>query len=187
MRKLSVIIASTRPGRIGLPVGTWFLDRATQHGKFAVELIDLGGERALPLLDEPRHPRLQQYERDHTRAWSATVRASDAFVFVTPEYNYGSPPGLINALDYLFQEWAYKPAGFVSYGGLSGGMRSVQMTKLVLATLKVVPLPEAVNIPMVTQHLEGGVFRGNESHEKAAVVMLDELLRWADVLAPMRA
>jgi NAD(P)H-dependent FMN reductase len=185
MRKLSAIIASTRPGRVGLPVGKWFFERATQHGKFAVELIDLG-ELALPLLDEPKHPRLQQYEREHTRAWSAKVRASDAFVFITPEYNYGSPPGLINALDYLFHEWAYKPAGFVSYGGMSGGMRSVQMSKLVLATLKVVPLPEAVNIPMVAQHLEAGVFRGTEAHDKAAVVMLDELLRWTEALATLR-
>jgi NAD(P)H-dependent FMN reductase len=186
MRKLSVIIGSTRPGRVGLPVGKWFFERATQHGKFAVELIDLG-ELGLPLMDEPKHPRLGQYERDHTRAWSAKVRASDAFVFVTPEYNYGSAPGLLNALDYLFHEWSYKPAGFVSYGGLSGGTRSVQMTKLVLTTFKVVPLPEAVNIPMVAQHLEGGVFQATETHDKAAVVMLDELLRWADVLATMRA
>jgi NAD(P)H-dependent FMN reductase len=187
MPKLSVIITSTRPGRAGLPIGQWFFERAKGHGKFDVELIDLK-ERSLPLLDEPKHPRLGQYEHEHTRAWSATVRASDAFVFVTPEYNYGSPPALINALDYLFHEWAYKPAGFVSYGGLSGGTRSVQMTKQVLMTLKVVPLPEAVNVSFFSKLMDpSGTFLGSEALEKSATTMLDELHRWEQALLTLRA
>jgi hypothetical protein len=28
MSKLSVIIGSTRPGRLGLPIGQWFFERA---------------------------------------------------------------------------------------------------------------------------------------------------------------
>jgi NAD(P)H-dependent FMN reductase len=186
MAKLSVVICSTRPGRSGLPIARWFVDRATQHGRFDVELVDLL-EVGLPLMDEPKHPRLGQYEREHTKAWSAKVRASDAFVFVTPEYNYGAPPALINALDYLFHEWSYKAAGFVSYGGLSGGTRSVQMTKQVLGTLKLVALPEAVNIPFVSQHIDPQVgFRATDTHDKAAVVMLDELLRWTGALQVLR-
>ena len=97
MPKLAVVIASTRPGRVGWPVGQWFLDRARAHGKFEVELIDLK-ELNLPHLDEPKHPRLQQYEHAHTKAWSKTVSQTDTFVFVTPEYNYGMPPALLNAL-----------------------------------------------------------------------------------------
>ena len=150
MPKLSVVVASTRPGRIGLPVAEWFVERAKAHGKFDVDLVDLK-EQNLPLLDEPKHPRFQEYEHAHTKAWSAKVRGSDAFVFVTPEYNYASPPALLNALDYLVHEWAYKPAGFVSYGGPSGGVRSVQMTKLLLTSLKIVPIPEAVAIPLVVK------------------------------------
>ena len=101
----------------------------------------------LPLLDEPEHPRLQHYRHDYTKAWSATVQRADAYVFVTPEYNHGAPPVLINALDRVFVEWNYKPAGFVSYGGVSAGTRSVVMTKTVLTGLKMVPILEAVNIP----------------------------------------
>src|SRR5713226_9805342 len=130
MPKLSVVIASTRPGRAGLPIGEWFFARAQAHGGFDVQLVDLK-EVDLPLLDEPKHPRLRDYQHEHTKKWSALVGGSDAFVFVTPEYNFSSPPALLNAIDYLFHEWAYKPAGFVSYGGVSGGIRSVQMTKLV--------------------------------------------------------
>lgn len=187
MPHLAIVIASTRPDRIGLPVGQWFFERARRHGKFEVELLDLK-EQNLPLVDEPRHPRLGQYEHAHTRAWSARVAAADAFVFVTPEYNYGAAPSLINALDYLFLEWHYKPVGFVSYGGVSGGMRSVQMTKMVVTSLRMMPIPEAVSIPMVTQHLdENRAFKGGDSFDKAGAAMLDELARWAGALKGLRS
>jgi NAD(P)H-dependent FMN reductase len=186
MPRLHVIIASTRPGRAGLPIGTWFHGFAARDGRFDVTLVDLA-QVNLPLIDEPAHPRLRQYQHAHTKAWSATVAAADAFVFVTPEYNYGSAPALINALDYLFHEWHYKPAGFVSYGGVSGGIRSVQMTKQILPTLRMMALPEAVAIPFFSQHLADGVFKAAEAHEKAATAMLDELLRWSGALATLRA
>lgn len=182
---LGVVVCSTRPGRAGAPIAQWFLDRARAHGKFGVELVDLATV-ALPIFDEPKHPRFGDYQHEHTKAWSRTVRGLDAFVFVTPEYNYGSPPALVNALHYLFAEWACKAAGFVSYGGLSGGTRSVQMTKQFLTTLKVMPLPEAVNIPFFTQHLHEGVFTGTEAMEKSAAGMLDELHRWSEALRPLR-
>jgi len=187
MLKLLVVIVSTRPGRVGLPVGTWFFGHAKQHARFDVELVDLK-ELALPFLDEPKHPRFRTYEHDHTKAWSATVDAADAFVFVTPEYNFGVPAPLVNALDYLFVEWGYKPAAFVSYGGMSGGVRSVQMAKQLLTTLKVMPLPEAVAIPMVAQHLDKatGAFQPAEPHVKSASDTLDELHRWATALKTMR-
>jgi NAD(P)H-dependent FMN reductase len=187
MLKLQVIVVSTREGRKGPYVAGWFLERARAHGKFDVEKIDLA-EIDLPLVDEPNHPRLRKYEHEHTRAWSATVDRADAYVFVTPEYNYSAPPSLINALDYLVHEWAYKPAGFVSYGGVSAGLRSVQMAKQTLTALKVMPMVEAVSIPFFQQHIdeERGTFDPGEVQAKAAEVMLNELLRWAEALKPLR-
>jgi NAD(P)H-dependent FMN reductase len=186
MPKLSVVVGSTRPNRAGLPIAQWFFGRAKAHGAFDVDLVDLK-EVGLPLIDEPRHPRLRDYEHEHTRRWSAIVDASDAFVFVTPEYNFSAPPALLNALDYLFHEWAYKPAGFVSYGGVSGGMRSVQMTKLLLTSLKIVPLPEAVSIVFFQQLMApNGAFLGSEPLEKAATTMLEELHRWSGALKSLR-
>ncbi len=105
MLKLGVVIASTRPGRVGPSVARWFEERARVHGKFEVQLVDLQ-EVNLPVFDEPNHPRLAKYERAHSKAWSATVKGLDAFAFVTPEYNYGPPPALLNALNFLFHEWA---------------------------------------------------------------------------------
>lgn len=184
--KLHVVVTSTRPGRVGLPIGTWFFDHARKHGRFDCALVDLK-ELNLPLLDEPTHPRLKQYEQAHTKAWSEIVHAADAFVFVTPEYNFSSPPSLINALDYLFHEWHYKPAAFVSYGGASGGLRSVQMSKLVLTALKMMPIPEAVHVPFFANHVKDGVFTPTEAMEKSATATLDELHEWATALAPMRS
>ena len=66
-------------------------------------------------------PAAEPITKAHTKAWSARVDAADAFVFVTPEYNYGVPAALKNAIDYLNTEWAYKPVGFVSYGGIFAG------------------------------------------------------------------
>jgi len=186
MLNLKVVLTSTRPGRANLPVGNWFLEQARAHGRFAVELVDLL-ELALPPLDEPEHPRFARYRHAHTLRWSALVASADAFVFITPEYNYGMPPALLNAIDYLFHEWAYKPAGFVSYGGISGGTRSVQMSKSVLTTLKMMPIPEAVTLPLYLQMMKDGVFEPPESAHKSAQSLLDELERWASALKPMRA
>ncbi len=186
MPKLNVIAASTRPGRVGYPVAQWFVRLAQEHGGFDVELVDLA-ELELPMLDEPHHPRLGTYVHEHTKAWSASVDAADAFVFVTPEYNFGMSAALKNAIDYLHNEWQYKPVGFVSYGGVSAGTRAVQMTKQVVTTLKMTPVTEAVAIPFVSQFLDAeGVIRPNEIMESSAKAMLDELLRYSVALRPLR-
>jgi NAD(P)H-dependent FMN reductase len=187
MPKLCVIVGSTRPNRAGFSIAEWFVRQASAHGGFDVEIADLK-EIGLPLVDEPKHPRFRDYQHEHTRKWSAIVDAADAFAFVTPEYNYSAAPALINAIDYLFHEWSYKPAGFVSYGGASGGMRAVQMTKMLLTSLKVVPLPEAVSISFFLQLMDAsGVFQGSEALEKSAVTMLGELVRWSGALKALRA
>jgi NAD(P)H-dependent FMN reductase len=186
MPKLTVILGSIREGRVGEPVTSWFVDKAKAHGKFDVQVADLK-ELNLPLLNEPHHPRLKKYVHESTKNWSAIVGGSDAFVFVMPEYNYTTAPALVNALDTVFHEWSYKPVGFVSYGGVSGGMRAVQTTKLMITSFKMVPMLEAVNIPFVQQLIENGVFKSNETHDKAAPVMLDELYRWSEALKVLRA
>ena len=187
MPKLLIIIASTRPGRVGLPVAEWFMERAREHAGFDLELVDLA-VLDLPLLDEPAHPRLRQYTKEHTRAWSGIVDSADAVVMVTAEYNYGYPAALKNAIDYLHHEWRHKPVGFVSYGGVAAGTRSVQQLKQVVTALSLLPVQASVNIPFVAQFLgDDRVVRGNDVMEQAARDMLDELGRLAAALAPLRA
>jgi NAD(P)H-dependent FMN reductase len=183
---LQIIIASTRPGRVGLPVAEWFQEQALEHGGFEIEVVDLANLN-LPFMDEPRHPRFRKYEHEHTKDWSRKVEAADAFVFVMPEYNFGFNAPLKNAIDYLHFEWQYKPVGFVSYGGGSAGTRAVQMIKQVVTALKMVPVPEAVSIPFVTQFLnDERRMEANETMVTAARTMLDELQRLEGALEPLR-
>lgn len=187
MPKLCVVAVSTRPGRAGFPLSRWIFERARAHGGFDVELVDLKEEN-LPMFDEPRHPRLRQYEHEHTRRWSAKVDAADAFVFVTPEYDHGAPPSLVNALVYLAHEWAHKPVGFVSYGGPAGGIRAVQMVKPMMTALKMVVLLESVMAPLFAERIDDqGVFHATELQEAGAKTMLDALVKWTTALAAMRA
>lgn len=184
--KLHIIIASTRPGRVGPKFATWFQQAALEHGGFEPVLVDLADFK-LPVFDEPNHPRMRQYVHEHTKRWSASVDAADAFVFVMPEYNFNVSPALFNALQYLVLEWAYKPASFVSYAYVSGGLRGVQALKPLLTSLKVVPLVEQVVVPNFPQYLDAdGVFKPDELHVAGAKATLDELLRWAKALAPLR-
>lgn len=186
MPTLQVIIASTRPGRAGLPIAEWFSAAARRHGAFELDVVDLL-ELDLPFLDEPNHPRLRQYTKQHTWDWSARAEAADAFVFVMPEYNFGFNAPLKNALDFLHGEWAYKPVGFVSYGGVAAGTRAVQMIKQVVTSLRMTPVFDAVYVPFFRQFMdEAGVVRANETMETAATAMLDELVRLERALRPLR-
>jgi NAD(P)H-dependent FMN reductase len=183
---LQIIIASTRPGRVGLPVAQWFAEFAGRQGAFDVELVDLA-DVALPLFDEPNHPLARQYLHPHTIAWSETVSRADAFVFVMPEYNHSFNAALKNALDYLHAEWNYKPVGFVSYGGVAAGTRAMTALKPVVAALRMTPVVEAVNIPFVAQFVnDEGRFVPNEQLELGAAGMLAELAKLDGVLRPLR-
>lgn len=187
MPKLNVIICSTRPGRVGPAVARWFHGYAKTHGKFDAELVDLADFK-LPLYDEPKHPRLKDYRHEHTKRWSLSVASADAYAFVAPEYNYSPTPALVNALDFVFHEWACKPAGIVSYGGVSGGLRAGQAIKLQLCALNIMPIMQGVPIPAVGSLIdkETGAFKTNDLIDASARTMLDELVRWAEALKPMR-
>ncbi|BCJ47876.1 FMN reductase [Actinoplanes ianthinogenes] len=182
-----MLTTSTRPGALGPAVGRWLIDaitpRAAQLGAelVPVALSDLG----LPFLDEEEHPSSGVYRNDHTRRWSEIVDAADGFIVLTPEYNFGMPATLKNALDYLSREWAWKPMGFVSYGNTSAGTRSVQHAKQVVTTLRLVPLGATVAI-RIGDATENGRLRPDAGRDRAGVRLLDELVRVAQALRPMR-
>ena len=186
MYNLKIIIASTRPGRKGPALANWIFEVAKKHTEFSVELLDLA-EINLPFLDEPNHPRFQKYTKEHTKKWSATIESADAFIFVTPEYNYGYPAALKNAIDFLNNEWLYKPVAFVSYGGIAAGTRSMQALKQVITALSMVPVVTAVNVPFFTKYIdEQNKFNADEGINTTAEGMFKELLKWTETLHQMR-
>jgi NAD(P)H-dependent FMN reductase len=185
MPHIQIIVGSTRPGRIGLAIARWLAAIAETRTDATYELIDLA-EVALPLMDEPRHPRHADYEHDHTKRWSEIVSRADGYVFVTPEYNHSYPASLKNALDYLHNEWRYKPVGFVSYGGIAAGTRAVQHLKTVLNAFQMIPVNEGVNIPLVLSLFDAQkVFDPGKGIQDAASLMLDRLTFWALHQAPI--
>lgn len=186
MHQLKIITSTTRPTSKGIAVARWILERALKDESFETELLELASIN-LPFLNEPEHPRLQRYVHNHTKQWSEKINGSDAFIIVLGEYNYGMPAPIKNAIDYLVHEWKYKPVAFVSYGGVSGGIRSLQMIKQVVTGLNMMPLAEAVNVPFFTKHFnDHGVFAPEKVQEDAATTMLKELARWATAMKRMR-
>ena len=182
---LQILTCSTRPGRIGPHITTWLAAEARRHAIAEIEVIDLA-DFALPVFDEPKHPRFQQYEHEHTKRWSQSVARADGFVFVTPEYNYGPPPSLVNAMNYLNREWHYKPVAFASYGGISGGLRAVEAAKQLATTLRMVPVLEAVVAPLVATQITPAGFQASQVQVDAVRPMLAELVRVAQALRPLR-
>jgi NAD(P)H-dependent FMN reductase len=134
---IGVIVASQRSPRVGLQIASFVL-RTLQPCAAAsglhLQLIDLATWQ-LPLFDEPLIPSQVHsstgYAHAHSRAWSAEVTAHAAFVFVTPQYNWGYPASVKNAIDYLFHEWAGKPTAVVSYGS-RGGIKAAEQLRQVL-------------------------------------------------------
>lgn len=156
--KIAAVVTSTRPTRHGPVLGRWVHSELTGRGDLDLTVVDLAAV-ALPLLDEPHPPADRNYTKDHTKNWSDIVDGADGFIFITPEYNRSMPASLKNALDFLFWEWQYKPVGFVSYsGGVSGGTRAVEMTKQVVTTLGMLPVPEMVNLPRIDSLIDRTIF-----------------------------
>jgi NAD(P)H-dependent FMN reductase len=124
-RRIAVIIGSTRPTRICAGIAAWARDAIADGSALSYELLDLA-ELALPFLDEPLKAALHVYEHEHTRAWSRLIESYDGFMFVFPQYNWGYPGVLKNALDYLYDEWHGKPASFATYGTRGGSKAAAQ-------------------------------------------------------------
>jgi NAD(P)H-dependent FMN reductase len=181
-----IIVGSVRPGRVGLPIAEWVRSEAEKSGDFDIDFVDLA-ELALPFMDEPAHPRLQQYTKSHTIAWSERVAKADAFLLVTPEYNYSYSPALKNALDFLNQEWWMKPVGFVSYGGVSSGTRGVVALLPTIIALGLVRVGANVELTFGGKQVVDGVFRAEEKETAIIGHELAELARLGEGLKPLRS
>ncbi len=182
---LQIIIGSTRPVRAGEPIARWVAQRATDHGGFSVELIDLR-DVDLPLLDEPHQPSQGNYTHDHSRRWAERVAPGDAVIFVVPEYNHSYNAATKNALDYLYAEWRFKAVGIVCYGGGARGTRAAQHLKPVLAALKMVHAGD-VAIGLAEAPVAEGVFSPTPMLTRSLDSLLDDIERWVPHLREIRA
>lgn len=186
MLKVAIILGSTRPGRNGEAVARWVYNIAKKRSNDETEFeyVDIK-DFNLPLLDEPIPPSQGQYSKDHTKEWSTKIDSFDAFIFVTTEYNHGIPGALKNAIDFLYREWNNKAAGFVSYGG-TGGIRSVEHLRLVMAELQVADVRAQVALSLYTDFENFKTFKPASYQEQALNTMLDQLISWGTALKALR-
>lgn len=183
MIKLAVIVGSTRRGRFAPVVANWFTDHAKQRDDLSVDVLDLDD------LDLP--DRLHGFGEEpapEVALVSPRLRDADAFVVITPEYNHSFPAPLKSAIDWHFTEWQAKPVGFVSYGGVGGGLRAVEQLRQVFAELHAVTVRETVSFHGAWSRFDdAGVPVDAAEVEKAAGKLLDQLVWWGVALAEARA
>jgi NAD(P)H-dependent FMN reductase len=191
MTIISVIIGSTRQGRFSEKPAQWILQQLRKRDGIEARLLDLR-DFPMPFFDQavpPAMPGRAPYEHEVVKRWTAAIAASDGFVFVTPEYNYGPPAVLKNALDWVYPEWNRKAAAFVSYGSALGA-RGVQQLRQTAIELQLAPVRSSVHIPVATlwAHFQGGdVNKGLAELETSAQTMIDDLLWWTAALKAARA
>jgi NAD(P)H-dependent FMN reductase len=150
--RVAVIIGGTRPTRITPGIAEWVRSVAQRDGALTYELVDLA-EVGLPFLDERRMGALGHYEHEHTRAWSATVNSIDGFVFVFPQYNWGYPAVVKNALDFLYTEWRDKPTSYLTFG-TRGGSRAAEQFHVILRGLGMHELDQHIEAVITKDDLD---------------------------------
>jgi NAD(P)H-dependent FMN reductase len=191
MSVISVVVGSVRQGRFAEKPAKWIFELLKKRNGVEARWLDLL-DFPMPFFDQPISPGMPgrpPYEHPIVMKWTAAIAASDGFIFVTPEYNYGPPAVLKNALDWVYPEWNRKAAAFVSYGS-TGGARSVQQLRLSLIELQVVPVRFSVHVPVATlyAHFQGGdVDKGLHELDSAANTMLDHLVWWTEALRAARS
>ena len=190
MTAISVIVGSTRPGRFSEKPAQWIFRHLEKRAEVEARLLDLR-DFPLPFFDQPIPPAMPgraPYEHEVVRRWTAEIARSDAFIIVSPEYNYGPPAVLKNALDWVYAEWNRKAVGFVSYGSALGA-RGVLQLRATAIELQLAPVRSVVHIPTAAlwTHFNGGNVEGElEELAGQAGVLIDDLLWWASALKSAR-
>ncbi|OAK51006.1 NADPH-dependent FMN reductase [Rhodococcoides kyotonense] len=174
--KLAVIVASVRPERVGPVVADWFLGRVAETPGFAATTLDL---RDFDLPVDLRSSAAGE-------KFAAAIDAADAFVVVTPEYNHGYPASLKTALDSVKYEWRGKPIGFVSYGGMAGGLRATEQLRQVVAELHMVSVRTSVGFHRVKKAFDAHGRTTDAVALDASATMLEQVRWWATAARAIR-
>ncbi|MEU6154071.1 NAD(P)H-dependent oxidoreductase [Actinosynnema sp. NPDC047251] len=180
--KLAVIVGSTRKGRFAPVVANWFAEQAGQREDLAVDVLDLADVGLPDVLNG-----FGEEPADEVKVVSPRLAGADAFVVVTPEYNHSFPAPLKNAIDWHYTEWQAKPVGFVSYGGVGGGLRAVEQLRQVFAELHAVTVRDTVSFHGAWSRFDDdGEPLDPEGVNGAAKTMIDQLVWWGAALREAR-
>lgn len=171
--KIAIIYGSNRDGRLCDAVATWVQQQVSAYADFfEIELID-------PTQLQLPHTLEESEER---KAYADRIDSADAFIVITPEYNHSFPAVLKHLIDLVHAEWAAKPVAFVSYGGISGGLRAVEQLRLVFAELHAVGIRETVSFADIWEQLDNGQLNATTQARRSMNTLLNRLYWWADAL-----
>ncbi|WP_329277188.1 NADPH-dependent FMN reductase [Streptomyces sp. NBC_01451] len=181
--RVTVVVGSNREGRFGPVVADWLLSRIGDHDDLVAEVVDVAATAALPTTfasDEDAKTQLA--------AITPKLASADAFIVLTPEYNHSYPAGLKNLIDWHYTEWQAKPVAFVSYGGVSGGLRAVEHLRQVFAELHATTVRDTVSFHNAGASFdEEGQPRDPSGPDAAARTMLGQVVWWGRTLREGRA
>ena len=184
MTNIKIILGSTRDARFGEKIAKWVLQESKKNPNINSELIDIK-DYDVPFFNLDSNPSYMEDPgySDNLKKLSEKLNESDGFIFVMPEYNHGYTGVLKNMIDTFYNEWKLKPAAFVSYGGISGGIRAVEQLRLVLIELQMVPIRASVHIPFIfNQFNEEGILKEEIKENSNIETMINDLNWWADTL-----
>lgn len=173
---IAVVYGSVRQGRFCDTVVNWVLTELWAESGIRVVLVD---------------PMQLKNGFDDAAMNAALIEErigeADAFIIVTPEYNHGYPAALKELIDSVYEPWHAKPVAFISYGGVSGGLRAVEQLRQVFAGLHAVPIRDGVSFSSVWKQFDA---TGTPINAKAATASLTVMLRrlkwWARALRAAR-
>jgi NAD(P)H-dependent FMN reductase len=177
--KLGVILPTIREGRFADRMSKWLARELAHDGRFDFDVID------------PRDYRITSWhgdmDVDDLMRLRAALNACEAFLVIAAEYNHSFPAVLKSLIDAGKTEWEAKPVAFVSYGGISGGLRSVEALRLVFAELHAVTLRDTVSLAMPFQRMsEDGILADDEAPKQAVTLILNRLAWWTSALSAAR-
>src|SRR5271169_5224210 len=170
--RVALIYGSARKGRFCDKVACWAAEEIERNGQFALEVVD-------PAVDGPQAGG-ESGDVPGARSLWQRIAEADAFVVVTPEYNHGYPAALKSLIDSVGAEWQAKAVAFVSYGGISGGLRAVEQLRLLFAELHAVTIRDSVSFAGAWEQFDdAGILRQPERAAKTMATLLARLHWWA--------
>lgn len=190
MTRIALIVGSTRHNRFSEKVAKWFVRHMEKRPSFETRVLDLR-DFPMPFFDQavpPSAPGRARYPDPTVQRWTAEIAQADGFIFITPEYNYGTSGVLKNAIDWVYPEWNRKTAAFISYGS-AGGARVIQQLRLTAIELQLAPIRFSLHIPTDTlmEHFRGAdVEPALAKSDEAANRMLDDLVWWTEAIKAAR-
>jgi NAD(P)H-dependent FMN reductase len=182
---IALIYGSVRTERQGIKAAR-FLNKELKKRNYEVSFID-PLEYDLPMLDYMYKEYKPGTAPADMEKIANMLKAADAFLIVTGEYNHGFPPAMKNILDHFQAEYLFKPSAIASYSaGQFGGVRSAIQMRIILGELGTPAISSLLPFPKVQDLFDDEGKLQNERFIARTNRFLDELEFYAKALKKQR-